>query len=519
EQELSKSSGDVKSFTSSKKRMLSTAGEATVNHNVEPVESDNMCLREVEGTIDINLPAPTDKKPVDIVVVQDASGSYSGNENQVKQSLKDIVDMLDMNQDRMMVTSYRDFDGWKQYNNTSDYNNGILTTGGWGYLNPCSSGITCLKTVNHSGLANNANSLKSSINAITFGGATPTASGLEFAKNEYQSATSGENLSDRETVFILITDGVANIQLDGYIHLNRQIGTAWAESNQFYQQTFAEVEGVANGIKGSGYEMISAYWENTSVLRNAYGTNYYNNTIGPAARQMLQNVASSPGNYSSNEDLAQLISSLLANLDTTLNQYDGFETEFDIEQGFELVPGSVELNRNPVTASQNGNKVTVTKNKIKSSESTLTYKLRETAVHGNQTTPVTNGVISYDETSNGFNETLNIPNANLVGNPNSDQCEVQIKKLVALGDSNDFTTNVELEEYSDSFTYKLEYQFDEAINQFSAVQLKDELESVLEVIGNASDITIDSGSIQNLGETTTLLSNQSGFTIDIPKKN
>lgn len=354
---------------------------------------------------------------------------------------------------------------------------------------------------------------------LDLGGATPTASGLEFAKNEYQSATSGENLSDRETVFILITDGVANIQLDGYIHLNRQLGTAWAESNQFYQQTFDEVLSVANSIKGQGYEMISAYWENTSVLRSAYGRDYYNNTIGPAARQMLRNVASSPNNYSQSEDLAELISNLLANLQTTINQYSGFQTEFDIAPGFELVENSVYLNGNQVTANQTGNKVVITANRIKSGESTLTYKLRETNVHGNETTPVTNGLISYDKVSDKFTKTFNIPNAKLVGNKNSDACEAKVNKFVALKDSTEFTDDIELDKINDAFTYKLEYQFDENIGTYDSVQLKDELESVLELVGTKNDISIESANIQNLNSTINLLNNKSGFIIDIAKKN
>lgn len=168
EEEITKSSGKVKTFSSHNK--LANIKEESARHVIEPVETDNMCLREIEGTIEINLPVPTEKKPIDVVVVQDASGSYSGNESQVKQSLKDIVDMLDLTQDRMMVTSYRDFDGWKQYNNTSDYNAGKLRPESWGYTNPRSSGTTGLKTVNHSGLSNNADRLKNSIDAIRFGG-------------------------------------------------------------------------------------------------------------------------------------------------------------------------------------------------------------------------------------------------------------------------------------------------------------------------------------------------------------
>ncbi|MBO1003349.1 isopeptide-forming domain-containing fimbrial protein [Pseudogracilibacillus auburnensis] len=500
----------AKAFSANKLQMMMQVDEGTATHKIEKGTSDNICIREVEGTVNFNLPVPEEKKPVDIVVVQDASGSYSNNAGQVRQSLKDIVNMLDLTQDRMMVTSYRGYEGWRSYRNLSDYNNERVYDTRSG---------TNLILQNHTGLSNNANHLKNGIDQIRFDDATPTASGLQFAKNQYEAATAGEDLSDRKTIFILITDGVANIQLDGYIHLNRQIGTAWSEANQFYQPTFAQVVGEANSIKGLGYEMVSAYWENTAVLRNAYGTNYYNNTIGPAARQMLRDVASSPENYSANENLADLINEMLENLQSVVNEYNGFKTEFDIAPGFELVEDSIYLNGSQATYSVSGNTVTVTADKIKSGASILTYQLKETASHKDTTTPITNGMIYYDKENNSFNESIAIPNATLAGNEHSDQCEQKINKYVALGGSNDFTNSIELEKIHDSFTYKLEYQFGENISQYDTVQLKDELESVLELVGNVEDITVHSDNIDNLSVQISLLNNQSGFTVDLPKQN
>ncbi len=512
ETEIAESSKNVKSFKSNTSSINELAN--TANHTIQPVDSENMCLREVEGTVNFDLPVPTEKKPLDIVVVQDASGSYAGNENQVKQSLKDIVDKLDLTQDRMMVTSYRGYIGYKQYTNLTNYNRGVI----YGTRNRGSSeqGLT---TTNHTNLSNNARDLKNKIQNINFGGATPTASGLKFAKDEYIKATSGQNLTDRETVFILITDGVANAQLDGYLHLNRQIGTAWAESNQFYQQTFNEVSGIANEIKGLGYEMISAYWENKAILQNGYGKNYYDQTIGPAARAMLKGVASSDSNYSSSENLAELIETLLDNLQTTIDQYSGFKFEFEVAPGFELIENSVQLNGTQIAASQTGNKVLATANRVKSAKSKLTYKLREKEVHSQETRPVTKGNISYDRVANNYTKTLNIPNANLIGNPNSDKCVINVKKYVALDNSNQFTDSLVLDKINDLFTYKLEYQFDENVRRYDKVQLKDELESVLELSGTSGNIIIKSDDIPNLNSTINILNNSSGFIIDILKVN
>lgn len=509
----------AKAFSSNKLRMMQKqVDEATATHKIEKTTSDNICIREVDGTIDFTLPIPEEKQPVDIVIVQDASGSYAGNANQARQSLRDIVDMLDLSQDRMMVTSYRGYNGWNSYNNISNYHNGNVRSQKGINWNEQSLTLT-----NHTGLSNNADHLKTRIGQITFDGATPTAGGLQYAKEQYEAATAGQDLSDRKTVFILITDGVANAQLDGRIHIEHNGGGifnphSWAESYQFYQPTFAEVVTVANSIKSKGYDMVSAYWENVSILRNAYGSSYYNNTIGPAARQMVKDVASSPDYYSSNEDLAESISELLANLQNVLNEYDGFKTKFDITPGFELVEDSIYVNGSQANYSISGNTVTVTADKIKSGESTLTYKLTETAVHGNTTTPVTNGTISYDKENNTFKGSVQIPNANLAGNENSKRCETSIIKGVALNSSNDFTDNIELDEVNDSFTYRLEYQFDEKVNKYNQIKLKDELVSVLELIGTANDITVHSDNLANLSPQINVLNNQSGFVIDLPKQ-
>lgn len=512
ETEIAESSKNVKSFKSNISAINDLAN--TANHTIKPVDSENMCLREIEGTVNIDLPVPTEKKPLDIVVVQDASGSYAGNENQVKQSLKDIVDKLNLTQDRMMVTSYRGYIGYKQYTNLTNYNRGII----YNTRNRGSSeqGLT---TTNHTNLSNNARDLKNKIQNINFGGATPTSSGLKFAKDEYIKATSGQDLTDRETVFILITDGVANAQLDGYLHLNRQISTSWAESNQFYQQTFNEVSGIANEIKGLGYEMISAYWENKAILQNGYGKSYYDQTIGPAARAMLKGVASSESNYSSSENLAELIETLLDNLQTTIDQYSGFKYEFEVAPGFELIENSVQLNGTQIAASQTGEKVVATANRVKSAKSKLTYKLREKEVHSKETTPVTKGKISYDRVANNYTKTLTIPNASLIGNPNSDKCVINVKKSIALDNSNEFTDSLVLDKINDLFTYKLEYQFDENVGLYDKVQLKDELESVLELSGATGNIIIKSDDIPNLNTNINMLNNASGFIIDILKVN
>ena len=52
-------------------------------------------------------------KKVDLVIVQDASGSFKDTIGSVKSALNKIIDQLDHQTDRVMVTSYQDYRGFK----------------------------------------------------------------------------------------------------------------------------------------------------------------------------------------------------------------------------------------------------------------------------------------------------------------------------------------------------------------------------------------------------------------------
>ncbi|HZW68156.1 MAG TPA: SpaA isopeptide-forming pilin-related protein [Pseudogracilibacillus sp.] len=487
-------------------KTMNSGSEPTATHKMKEAASANICLRVVEGEVEFFLPIPEVKRPVDIVIVQDASGSYSGNEGNARNSLLSIVNMLDFSpgQDRMMVTSYRGHKGWDH--------DPIRTRGGSYTTTDNGSGVI---TTTHAPLTNNKNNLISGINQIKFDGGTPTASGLQYARQQYEAATQGEDLAERERIFVLVTDGVANVRLDGRVHVT---GTTLNERYQKYQGTFSQVEDVASSIK-TKYKMFSAYWENLASLRTTYGTNFYNDTIGPAARTMVKNVASSANYYSTSQDINTVMQALLENLQTTINQYDGFEASFEIADGFELIDGSVQLNGNDVDYSRTGKTVKITTIHIPSGDNKITYKLKETSLHEDTSTPVSNGVIKYDKEANTFKGSLDIPNATLTGNKNRERCNLLVIKGVAAEGSDVYTENIELENESDTFKYALEYQFDGDIANNNTVQLKDELEAVLELIGTEADISITSDSIPSIPHQINLLPNQSGFTIDIGKEN
>ena len=146
-----------------------------------------------------------------------------------------------------MVTSYQDYKGYK----ASDGR--VLESRGNG-----------IKTTLQAGLTNNFTSAKNGINKITPDSGTPTASGLQFALAEYEKAK-GQNDPDRETVFLLVTDGVANIRKDGYIYkLTNQLtdqGTGYRsnEYGQDYVGALKEVTTEAQNIKNAGYKLVTAF--------------------------------------------------------------------------------------------------------------------------------------------------------------------------------------------------------------------------------------------------------------------
>ena len=139
-----------------------------IEHKVTTKSTGNMCLREHEG--ELSFQWPRNKKKVDLVIVQDASGSFKDTIGSVKSALNKIINQLDPQTDRVMVTSYQDYRGFK------DSKGNTL----WGANGP---GI---KTILQAQLSNSFSSAKNGVNRIEPNSGTPTASGLQFALNEYE---------------------------------------------------------------------------------------------------------------------------------------------------------------------------------------------------------------------------------------------------------------------------------------------------------------------------------------------
>ena len=274
------------------------AGDTEGMTNTVKVKDDSLadCKRILEGQAAFPVQAG-ETEPVDLVVVEDASGSFSDNFPHVRQAIDEVVQGLS-DQDRVMLASYR---GGKQFIfpdgkvkiNSADYDMNVRVD----------TQLTHDKSQFVSGFGD----------VRTYGG-TPTASGLKLALDTYNQ-THGD-LTNRKTYFLLVTDGVANTRLDGYLHKTntndsineypdpRHPFQVSVEYSNDYQGAAAEVLALNQEITNQGYEMINAYWESVESLSsvNSY-FDKYKTEVGPFVKQELQQGSSTPEDFITSQSI------------------------------------------------------------------------------------------------------------------------------------------------------------------------------------------------------------------------
>lgn len=177
------------------------------------------CIRGLTGEIDFTIPdIPT---YIDLVVIQDVSGSFKYDIANVKQTLREIVDSMDMGtegeknypKNRFMLVHFGGQERMIQsdYEVTSDFVDNKFSPGEY--------------KVESSSLCIDKSKATKAINRLEVAGGTPTIDGLAEAKKAYLDAvkvdepynsveyTVDENPTEkrrRKTIYLLITDGVAN---------------------------------------------------------------------------------------------------------------------------------------------------------------------------------------------------------------------------------------------------------------------------------------------------------------------
>ena len=261
----------------------------TTQGNKNTKITQNGCSRKIEKTEEIHWRLP--RKPLDLVILQDASGSFANTIPSVKKALKTLTTFVseedyDENNprlvktddpdtsDRVMVASFQGVDGYNYYNNDT-FTGKPDVYGGWGAKYDYQ--------YKSSGLTTNQNAIHSFIDNISVAGGTPTVPAIEDAIKQY-NANKGSMANERKTVFLVITDGVANGKrdADGKVRIdysgtrNRKLQKAWSynqlsEASQDIIGRVNEVKDAGNtlkGVVGSNGTVVVGFWEDVALFNN-----------------------------------------------------------------------------------------------------------------------------------------------------------------------------------------------------------------------------------------------------------
>lgn len=433
-----------------------------VQHKITTKLTGNMCLREHEGELSFKWPAPKQKK-VDFVIVQDASGSFEKTMPKVKAALSNIVDQLNPVTDRIMVTSYQDYKGFK------DSYGGLLRNSG-----------SLVKTTLQARLTNNFTLAKNGINTITPKSATPTASGLQFALAEYEKAK-GQNDPDRETIFLLVTDGVANARKDGYIYkLTNQVtdtgkGYESIEYGQDYVGALSEVTTEAQNIKKAGYKLVTAFWEDKSIL--AAPDQYfdkYDKEVGPYARQELKKMATNPEWFVLANDIETFTKNLIETV-TKVTKKEKDKLVLNINKDLLVTDvqgtGPKGVNTKPLIQD---NQIIWDLDGQPEGTYKVTYKVKEKTPQSKEFN-VADGYFIF------FDQKIDIQAVKALPNENAAKCTTAVTKKVSDSDQK-LVDEALLNSLHEEFTYDVNYNFGFDMESKQEIAIQDDLEDILEIL-------------------------------------
>ena len=261
----------------------------TTQGNKNTKITQNGCSRKIEKTEEIHWRLP--RKPIDLVILQDASGSFKNTIPSVQKALKALTTFVseeDYNEnnprlvktddpdtsDRVMMTTFQGVDGYNYYNNDT-FTGKPTVYPGWGPKYDYQYKST--------GLTTDQNAIHNFINNITVNGGTPTVPAIEDAIKQY-NANKGSMANGRKTVFLMITDGVANGKrdADGKVRIdysgirNQKLQRAWSynqlsEASQDIIGRVNEVKDAGNtlkGVVGENGTVVVGFWEDVALFNN-----------------------------------------------------------------------------------------------------------------------------------------------------------------------------------------------------------------------------------------------------------
>ncbi|XWL01970.1 SpaA isopeptide-forming pilin-related protein [Macrococcoides goetzii] len=393
-----------------------------------------LCTKTLTGTT--SIPKVTlSPKPLDLVFILDASGSFTANMPKVKSMINTAIDkyVQPADGDRTMVTT---FQGVK--------NNIYQAPVGTNYYAYTEGDYKI--TTNSSKLTSDITSVKSFVNAVTPSGGTPTPSGVTQALNDYKSVAGAA--TGRQTVFVLITDGVVNVNpktgnieknstleqtyIDKFKSVSTVVGTYYDSSlGQYYTQyrwaRFNAVTGAfiryeyVNDYQGTVYdqfydsangawsyiyqyetsqdwkarlndltaavtsvktsypnaELVVGFLEDRNSFSNMaqYGP-LYETTMRPQIQTTLQSYATDPSYYINTGDPTVFVNQLSAAISNAVQAVSSTGT-FTLTAGYKMetmtLVNKTTGQRIPLTFTQNGSTITVNQFDYDGSEYNLEY--------------------------------------------------------------------------------------------------------------------------------------------------
>ena len=277
-------------------------GSAAANEGGSTIEvggntkiTQNGCSRKIEKTEKISWRLP--RKPVDLVILQDASGSFRNTIPNVQNALKTLTTFVkeeeyDENNprlvktdnpdtsDRVMMATFQGADGYNYYYN-NDFTGRKDVYGSWGpdydYKYKASN------------LSSDQNDIHQFINNIKVAGGTPTVPAIDDVIAQYNQRK-GNMANGRKTIFLLITDGVANgkrdpdgkVRLEYSDYRNNILTRAWnfnelTEASQNVLGRVKEVKEASTRLKnvvGSEGTVVVGFWEDVTIFANSKAQYY-----------------------------------------------------------------------------------------------------------------------------------------------------------------------------------------------------------------------------------------------------
>ncbi|MEI4320605.1 isopeptide-forming domain-containing fimbrial protein [Streptococcus suis] len=222
--------------------------------------SQEGCAIKIETTEQVEWKLP--RQAIDLVILQDTSGSFENTIKYVQSALKTLTEPVELNDynensprliftdnpattDRVMVNSFQGIDGTyfydqpvRHYDNLgqlvateypTDSNFGIHSSTNW------QTNSNMVYQFKDSPLMNNKAQIDRTIDTFVTNGGTPTVPAIEDTIKKYNELKG--DMTNRKTVFLLITDGVANgVRVeDGRVVLERSRHRDFALQNYFRQ--------------------------------------------------------------------------------------------------------------------------------------------------------------------------------------------------------------------------------------------------------------------------------------------